>query len=59
MATRCSIAGSRSNGTRFADGSWFNSYSHGIFEGRKLLEPMPVCTRSESSNLGQASLASQ
>ncbi len=26
--------------TRLADGSWFNSYSHGIFEGRKLLEPM-------------------
>jgi hypothetical protein len=45
--------------TRLADGSWFNSYSHGIFEGRKLLEPMLIRTRSESSNFRQASATAQ
>jgi hypothetical protein len=45
--------------TRLADGSWFNSYSHGIFEGRKLLEPMLIRTHSESTNFRPASLAAQ
>jgi hypothetical protein len=45
--------------TRLTDGSWFNSYSHGIFEGRKLLEPMLIRTRSESSNFRQASATAQ
>ncbi|MDB6067414.1 MAG: hypothetical protein JWR26_3622 [Pedosphaera sp.] len=45
--------------TRLADGSWFNSFSHGLFEGRKLLEPMLVRTRSESTNFARANLASK
>jgi hypothetical protein len=45
--------------TRLADGSWFNSLSHGIFEGRKLLEPMLIRTHSESSNFRQASATAQ
>ncbi|HEX3797442.1 MAG TPA: hypothetical protein VH413_01975 [Verrucomicrobiae bacterium] len=45
--------------TRLADGSWFNSDSHGIFEGRKLLEPMLIRTHSESSNFRQASATVQ
>lgn len=40
--------------TRLADGAWFNSSSNGVFEGRKLLEPMVVHTRSESSNFHRA-----
>jgi hypothetical protein len=36
--------------TRLADGAWFNHFSHGYFEGRKLIEPMVIRTRSESSN---------
>lgn len=36
--------------TRLADGSWFNASSHGYFEGRKLLSPMAIRTRSESNN---------
>lgn len=36
--------------TRLADGSWFNHFSHGYFEGRKLLEPMCIRTRSEADN---------
>ena len=44
---------------RMPDGVWFNSDSHGIFEGRKLLEPMLIRTRSESSNFRRASLAMQ
>jgi hypothetical protein len=35
---------------RLPDGIWFNSFSHGLFEGRKLLEPMLIRTRSESSD---------
>jgi len=45
--------------TRMPDGVWFSSLSHGIFEGRKLMEPMLVRTRSESSNFHHASLALQ
>jgi hypothetical protein len=35
---------------RLGDGSWFNHFSHGYFEGRKLLSPMVIRTRSESAN---------
>jgi hypothetical protein len=35
---------------RLGDGTWFNQTSHGIFEGRKLLEPMMIRTRSEASD---------
>ncbi len=45
--------------TRLPDGTWVNSFSHGIFEGRKLLEPMMIRTRSESSNFRHSSLAEQ
>jgi hypothetical protein len=41
--------------TRMPDGTWFNSYSRGVFEGRKLLEPMFIKTRSDSSNFHRAS----
>lgn len=34
--------------TRLDDGHWFNCRSQGDFEGRKLLEPMRIKTRSES-----------
>jgi len=45
--------------TRMPDGVWFNSLSHGIFEGRKLMEPMLVRTRSESTNFHHPALALQ
>jgi len=35
---------------RLADGSWFNNLSRGYFEGRKLIEPMVIRTRSEAGN---------
>lgn len=43
--------------TRLPDGVWFNSLSNGVFEGRKLLEPMRILTRSESTNFRKLSLA--
>lgn len=43
--------------TRLSDGVWFNSFSHGMFEGRKLLEPMLIRTRSQSSNFRRNDLA--
>lgn len=45
--------------SRMPDGVWFNSLSHGIFEGRKLLEPMMVRTRSESTNFHRAEVSIQ
>jgi hypothetical protein len=36
--------------TRLSDGNWFNSFSHGVFEGRKVLEPMYIRTMAESSD---------
>jgi hypothetical protein len=36
--------------TRVADGLWLNTFSSGDFEGRKLLDPMRVKTKSQSSN---------
>ncbi|MDB6125590.1 MAG: hypothetical protein JWQ71_4583 [Pedosphaera sp.] len=43
--------------TRLEDGVWFNALSHGVFEGRKLLEPMHILTSSESTNFRRLSLA--
>ncbi|MDB6110322.1 MAG: hypothetical protein JWR69_2072 [Pedosphaera sp.] len=43
--------------TRLPDGVWFNSFSHGIFEGRKLFEPMLIKTMSESSGFHRLALA--
>ena len=42
---------------RTEDGIWFNSFSHGMFEGRKLLEPLTIRTLSESSNIRRLALA--
>lgn len=36
--------------TRVAEGIWLHSFSSGDFEGRKLLEPMRIKTKSECSN---------
>jgi hypothetical protein len=43
--------------TRLPDGTWFNSFSHGYFEGRKLLEPMLIRTRSQSTDFRRRDLA--
>ena len=43
--------------TRLPDGVWLDSFSHGLFEGRKLLEPVLIRTRSESSNFRPVALA--
>jgi hypothetical protein len=43
--------------TRLPDGVWFDSVSHGIFEGRRLLEPLLIKTISESSNFRRLALA--
>ncbi len=42
---------------RLPDGVWFNSFSHGVFEGRKLLEPLLIKTMSESSDFRRITLA--
>jgi hypothetical protein len=36
--------------TRIGDGLWFNTFSSGDFEGRKLLDSMRIKTKSQSSN---------
>ncbi len=51
---RCDFSFTRS---RSPEGFWFNSFSHGIFEGRKLLEPMLIRTMSETSDFHRVSLA--
>jgi len=43
--------------TRLPDGIWFNAFSNGFFEGRKLLEPMLIKTQSESSNFRRLAFA--
>jgi hypothetical protein len=43
--------------TRLPDGVWFNSFSHGYFEGRKLLEPVLIRTRSQSTDFRRRNLA--
>ena len=45
--------------TRLADGAWFDSASRGTFEGRKLLEPMLLRTRSDSSDFRRRDVASK
>jgi hypothetical protein len=42
---------------RQPDGAWFNGLSRGFFEGRKLLEPMLIRTRSESTGFQRLDLA--
>jgi hypothetical protein len=39
--------------TRVADGVWFSTFSTGDFQGRKLLEPAHIRTRSQSVNFRQ------
>jgi hypothetical protein len=36
--------------TRVGEGIWFNTFSSGDFEGRKLLDSMRIKTKSQSSN---------
>jgi len=36
--------------TRVGDGLWFNTFSSGDFQGRKLLDWMRIKTKSQSSN---------
>jgi len=43
--------------TRLPDGAWFNDSSHGMFEGRKLLEPLLIRSRSDSSNYHRSDVA--
>jgi hypothetical protein len=52
--TQCSYTLER---VRQPDGAWFNGLSHGFFEGRKLLEPMLIRTRSESTDFQRLDLA--
>jgi hypothetical protein len=52
--TQCNYTLAR---TRLPDGVWFNNFSHGYFEGRKLLEPMSIRTRSQSSDFRRRDLA--
>ena len=52
--TQCSYTLSR---VRQPDGTWFNGFSRGYFEGRKLLEPMLIRTRSESTDFQRLDLA--
>jgi hypothetical protein len=42
---------------RQPDGVWFNGLSRGFFEGRRLLEPMLIRTRSESTDFQRLDLA--
>ena len=42
---------------RQPDGTWFNGQSRGFFEGRKLLEPLLIRTRSESTDFQRLDLA--
>jgi hypothetical protein len=44
--------------TRVAEGVWFNTYSSGDFEGRKLLDSMRIKTKSQSINFHRLGLPS-
>ena len=44
--------------TRVADGVWFNTYSSGDFEGRKLIDSMRIKTKSESRDFKPLRIAS-
>jgi hypothetical protein len=52
--TQCSYSLKR---VREPDGVWFNGDSHGFFQGRKLLEPMLIRTRSDSTDFQKLDLA--
>ncbi len=52
--TQCSYTLTR---VRQPDGTWFNGLSHGFFQGRKLLEPMLIRTRSEATDFQRLDLA--
>jgi hypothetical protein len=52
--TQCSYTLSR---VRQPDGTWFNGLSSGFFQGRKLLEPMLIRTRSEATDFQRLDLA--
>ena len=52
--TQCSYTLGR---VRQPDGTWFNGLSHGFFQGRKLLEPMLIRTRSEATDFQRLDLA--
>jgi len=43
--------------TRLSDGVWFNSFSHGVFEGRKLVEPFLIKYMSESTDFHRLAMA--
>src|SRR2546429_7317687 len=43
--------------TRIGDGVWFNTFSSGDFEGRKLLDSMRVKTKSQSTNFRMLGMA--
>jgi hypothetical protein len=44
---------------RLPDGVWFDTISHGIAEGRKLLEPFLIRERTESSNFRRVEIVVQ
>jgi len=44
--------------TRVADGSWFNTFSSGDFQGRKLTDSLRIKTSSHSSNFRRLGLPS-
>ncbi len=52
--TQCSYTLER---VREPDGSWFNGLSCGFFQGRRLLEPMLIRTRSEATDFQRLDLA--
>jgi hypothetical protein len=54
--TQCSYTLER---VRQPDGAWFNGLSRGFFEGRKLLEPMLIRTRSEATDFQRLDLAAR
>jgi hypothetical protein len=44
--------------TRVGDGLWFNNFSSGDFEGRKLIDSMRIKTKSQCTNFRMLGLAS-
>ncbi len=45
--------------TRVADGVWFSTLSNGDFEGRKLLDPTHIKTKSQSVNFKRVAVTGQ
>jgi hypothetical protein len=54
--TQCSYTLER---VREPDGTWFNGISRGFFQGRKLMAPMLIRTRSEATDFQRLDLALQ